>query len=407
MKRCLVFILAFMLWCCGTCSLAEEVQHNSDTEELQERFDVQLLANYAVAEGTPAYDAVSFGTEDFSHIVDWTYATDDSAMEYVLNDSSSVQGEIDVTLGLMGSSDEYGIPILVLEGTLDQKLTPVLVQVLVGERLYWISCKKAKDAVTVQKNDEGGYDFAMALTLGTAGIELIKDLYASEFGFSIRVYDAKKLCFSLTQAADEKVAESYRLFYKGLLLSRFLDEQGDVQGSCQRVLSELDNTNDKAIPKITIYPKHEKLWLPDDKTTVPKVQKSVKPIEIEERFLGTMAEFTNIGDWGRSKGVPWVKMELRNTDPKRAIQSVTFCYYCTTKSGEMIPNANTGEKYGQMTIEKDIKPKKKAMLPKYSFTDYGSDAKILHIAIREAVYKDGSIETVPDRDLFFTEWSVK
>ena len=89
------------------------------------------------------------------------------------------------------------------------------------------------------------------------------------------------------------------------------------------------------------------------------------------------------------------------------MQSVTFAYYLTDRSGNAIASDLTGEVYNEMTIEESIRPGKKKMLSKYSLEGYGADARVIFTAIREVRYDDGTVETVSDRDLDFWRWDVK
>ncbi len=274
-----------------------------------------------------------------------------------------------------------------------------------GDRLYWLDCKRIKDGFTVEKDGDDGYDFDLVLPLGYPGIALLNDLYAANFAFSLRVYDAKKLCFAIEQPAIEDEENGYRLFYEGLVESGLVDENGRVQDSVGVALNAL---NDQTfMPGISIYPYNEKLWLPEGKTSLPKTVKTIKAVEDGVWQPRTSLEYTYTGDWGRVKTVPWIKIELRNTDKKRAVEAVTFTYYCTDKSGENVCSAITGELYNEMTIEQAIRSGKKKMLPKYSLEGYGADACVVYTAIREVKYADGSVETVPDRDLNFVTWNIK
>lgn len=396
MKKWLSMALAGML----VCALAA-----ASAEPFEDCFRVDDLYAYATAKDTPAFDLTLFTAADTSTFEDWEYSTYDSAMQYEFGSQDAVQGYTDLTFFFSGSGSDFGIPFLYLDGHSEQKLSIKLVQILVGDRLYWLDCKRIKDGFTVEKDGDDGYDFDLVLPLGNPGIALLNDLYAANFAFSLRVYDAKKLCFAIEQPAIEDEENDYRLFYEGLVESGLVDENGRVQDSVGVALNAL---NDQTfMPGISIYPYNEKLWLPEGKTSLPKTVKTIKAVEDGVWQPRTSLEYTYTGDWGRVKTVPWIKIELRNTDKKRAVEAVTFTYYCTDKSGENVCSAITGELYNEMTIEQAIRSGKKKMLPKYSLEGYGADACVVYTAIREVKYADGSVETVPDRDLNFVTWNIK
>lgn len=396
MRKQIAMLLALLLLCCLTASAA--------AEPLDSCFSVENLYAYAIAKDSPAFDLTMFSADDPGIFEEWQYMTYDSSMQYEF-EKDAVKGYADFSFLLAGCTDEFAIPFLYLDGHSDQKFSVKLVEILVGDRIYWMDCKRLKDHITLEK-DGDEYDFDLILTLGTPGFALMNDLYAANFAFSLRVYDAKKLCFEITQPAVEDEDGGYRVFYEGLLYSDLVDENGAIQDSIGLILKE-SSEQGVMVPATQVYPVNENLWLPEGKKGLPKTSKSTKALEgiLWEPHLSV--EYTNTGDWGRVKSVPWLKIELRNTDKKRAVSSVTFVYYCTEKDGETLCSSETGEFYNEMTIEETIRAGKKKMLPKTMLEGYGKEATVVYTAIRKVTYTDGSEETVSDRDLFFTQWNVK
>ena len=373
-------------------------------EPFDDRFDVELLYAYCMAEDTPAYDLTLFSSGETETFEDWQYLTYDGSMQYDFS-SETLGGYVDLSFLISGSKSDFGIPFLYLDGWCDQKFSVKLLQLLIGDRVYWLDVKRMTDGFLLEPDGDGGYDFDLILPLGNPGIALLRDLHDADFAFSLRLYDAKKLCFAIEQPPLTEVDGGYAVFYEGLVRSRFLDEDGRVQESIATLVSSLDG--DSLMPAIAVYPSAEKVWLPDGASDIPKPGKSVKPLEDVLWAPRLHLESTLSGDWGRVKTVPWIRMELKNTDKQRAIQSVTFSYYCTDKSGNAIASELTEEVYNEMTIEESIRAGKKKMLSKYSLEGYGADARVIFTAIREVRYDDGTVETVSDRDLDFWRWDVK
>ena len=395
MKKRVSMLLAALLLCVLTA--------NAAAEPLENRFSVESLYAYASAKGSPAFDLTMFSADDTDTFEEWQYTTYDSSMQYEF-EKDAVKGYADLSFFLVGGSDTFVIPFLYLDGHSDQKFSVKLVEILVGDRIYWMDCKRLKDHITLEK-DGDEYDFDLIFTLGAPGFALMNDLYDANFAFSLRVYDAKKLCFEINQPAVEDREGGYRVFYEGLLHSDLIDKNGLIQDGIGLILQKAEDEG--VTPSIQLYPMSEKLWLPEGKKGLPKTSKSIKAIEgvLWEPHLSV--EYTNTGDWGRVKSVPWLKIELRNTDKKRAVSSVTFVYYCTEKNGEKLYSSETGELYNEMTIEETIRAGKKKMLPKTMLEGYGKEATVVYTAIRKVTFADGSEEAVSDRDLFFTQWNVK
>ena len=330
-------------------------------EPFDDRFDVELLYAYCMAEDTPAYDLTLFSSGETETFEDWQYLTYDGSMQYDFS-SETLGGYVDLSFLISGSKSDFGIPFLYLDGWCDQKFSVKLLQLLIGDRVYWLDVKRMTDGFLLEPDGDDGYDFDLILPLGNPGIALLRDLHDADFAFSLRLYDAKKLCFAIEQPPLTEVDGGYAVFYEGLVRSRFLDEDGRVQESIATLVSSLDG--DSLMPAIAVYPSAEKVWLPDGASGIPKPGKSVKPLEDVLWAPRLHLESTLSGDWGRVKTVPWIRMELKNTDKQRAIQSVTFSYYCTDKSGNAIASELTGEVYNEMTIEESIRAGKKKMLSK-------------------------------------------
>lgn len=373
-------------------------------EPFDDRFDVELLYAYSIAEDTPAYDLTLFSSEETETFEDWQYLTYDGSMQYDFS-SGTLAGYVDLSFVISGSKSDFGVPFLCLEGWSDQKFSARLLQLLIGDRVYWLDLKRYTDGFLLEPDGADGYDFDLILPLGNPGIALLRDLHDADFAFSLRLYDARKLCFAIEQPAVTEADGGYPVFYEGLVRSRFLDDNGQVQESIATSVAVLDG--DSLMPAITVYPSGEKVWLPDGASGIPKPGKSVKPLEDVLWTPRLHLESTFSGDWGRVKTVPWIRIELKNTDKQRAMQSVTFVYYCTDRSGTPIASTLTGEVYNEMTLEDSIRAGKKKMLSKYSLEGYGEDARVIFTAIREVRYDDGTVETVSDRDLDFWRWDVK
>lgn len=373
-------------------------------EPFDDRFDVELLYAYSIAEDTPAYDLTLFSSEETETFEDWQYLTYDGSMQYDFS-SGTLAGYVDLSFVISGSKSDFGVPFLCLEGWSDQKFSAKLLQLLIGDRVYWLDLKRYTDGFLLEPDGADGYDFDLILPLGNPGIALLRDLHDADFAFSLRLYDAKKLCFAIEQPPMTGADSGYAVFYEGLVRSRFLDDNGQVQESIATSVAVLDG--DSLMPAITVYPSGEKVWLPDGASGIPKPGKSVKPLEGVLWTPRLHLESTLSGDWGRVKTVPWIRIELKNTDKQRAMQSVTFVYYCTDRSGNPIASTLTGEVYNEMTLEDSIRAGKKKMLSKYSLEGYGEDARVIFTAIREVRYDDGTVETVSDRDLDFWRWDVK
>lgn len=373
-------------------------------EPFDDRFDVGLLYAYANAEDTPAYDLTLFSSEETQTFEDWEYLTYDGSMQYDFS-GETLAGYVDLSFLISGSKSDFGIPFLYLDGWSDQKFSAKLLQLLIGDRVYWLDLKRITDGFLLEPDGADGYDFDLILPLGNPGIALLNDLYEADFAFSLRLYDAKKLCFAIKQPPLTEADSGYAVFYEGLVRSRFLDEGGRVQESIATLVSSLDG--DSLMPAIAVYPIGEKVWLPDGASGIPKPGKSVKPLEDVLWAPQLHLESTLSGDWGRVKTVPWIRIELKNTDKQRTMQSVTLAYYCTDRSGNTIASTLTGEVYNEVTLEDSIRAGKKKLLSKYSLEGYGEDARVIFTAIREVRYDDGTVETVSDRDLDFWRWDVK
>lgn len=186
---------------------------------------------------------------------DWEYYLLDDSMRYVI-ETDSLCANIKLYLTLYGIGEDDAIPALEFIGEADRSFTVDHLSVLVGKNVYTIDVSSsAQKYGEVAPNGENSYGVSLFFFLGTAGIDMLNDLYAADGECTLRIYHDKKAYTEIEQPA----MDAYALFYEGLIASGYLTEAGKIKPSTERLLTKgIDK--DRTMPTTTVSTINDRIW---------------------------------------------------------------------------------------------------------------------------------------------------
>lgn len=189
-----------------------------------------------------------------------------------------------------------------------------------------------------------------------------------------------KLGYAKSKSGNNKYTKDTAKTIKEFQAINSLEQTGDATPDTQALLY-----SEYALPKPTPTPKPTKTPKP---SPTPYIEPE-EPIEMTGDYSGKL-----------SYGFPWFEFTVKNISNSKTVDGFTVVYFGADVYGEKMPFHGFADVYEYETVNKTIKPGKKASTGK--ITAYGIEkAKRIYFAISKIHCTDGTTIEIDERDWYF------
>lgn len=355
-------------------------------------FSVAALRDYAASAG------FSFRMDGLTPWMNWRYAMSAAGTETYRYDGG--RGDAPRLQLLIAGNGDDAYPYLGLSWTDSESWRAQTVALHVDGRFYRMELGTSRSFVHCQRQGEGAYAYTLLIPLGSDGPALLSALRGQGFRFRVRVGDKARTRLAAQWNGED--VDAYERFYEGLTASGYLDGEGRVQRSVWDGLRMIDDID--YFPVVTACLVTGDLGPEADGAAIDDapVQALPQTVIVSAR---TRVELTGRCAYKRGGDAARFTVGVRNVAEDAAVTQLTF-YLCVQYDGETTFFSQTDSSLPlEATEDVTLKPGKKGTV--VLRLDGMTRARAVLIGVREVVYADGTVETVPLRDIVFIRRTLR